>query len=445
MVCLTTADKVNPGMLMATARIDIPTIFCLGGPMQPAYPEWGLYAGQSYTIDELFKIPALLKTGKISEKEAHYLESIACPGPGCCAGMYTANTMQSLIETMGMALPRMATTSAVDEAKDMLAFETGKQIMKVLEMDLKPSRIMTKKAFENAITVDMALGGSTNTVLHLLAVANELNLPIDLELFNEISEKTPHICNLTPGGPFKVVDFNRAGGVPAVMKQLGDLIHLDCLTVTGKSVGEIIKDAEVSNSEVVHSRSDPVHGKGGIAVLWGTLCPKGAVLKTAAVSPKMWKHQGPARVFNCEEDAVKALLDERIKLGDVIIIRYEGPKGGPGMREMLTATSILVGLELGESVALVTDGRFSGASRGPAIGHVSPEAMDGGPIAVIQDGDVINIDIRAHRLDVELSENEVKNRLKTWKPIEPKVKKGYLTRYMRLVQSADKGAILSIS
>jgi dihydroxy-acid dehydratase len=443
MVCLTTADKVNPGMLMAAARLDIPTIFCLGGPMLPAYPTWGLYAGESFTIDELFQMPALLKTGKITNEEAKYLESIACPGPGCCAGMYTANTMQALIETMGMTLPYMATTPAVDETKTKLAFETGRQVMELLDRDLKPSQIMTEKALENAITMDMALGGSTNTVLHLLAIASELGIPLSLETFNRISQRTPHICNVTPNGPYKVVDLHQAGGIPAVLKEISDLVHLECMTVTGKTLAEVISNARVINREVIRPRSDPVHKEGGIAVLWGSLAPKGAVLKTAAINSKMWKHRGPARVFDSEEDAVKALLDEKINKGDVIVIRYEGPKGGPGMREMLTATSMLVAFELGESVALVTDGRFSGGSRGPAIGHVSPEAMDGGPIAIVQNGDVISIDIHAHRLDLELSNDEIANRLKSWKPIPPKVKKGYLTRYIQLVQSAEKGAKLT--
>ena len=445
MVCVTTADKVNPGMLMAAARLDIPTIFCLGGPMAPAYPTWGLYAGQSFTIDELFKIPALLKLGKITEKEAQYLESIACPGPGCCAGMYTANTMQSLIEAMGLALPHMASTPAVDDQKDHLAFETGKQILRVIEQDLRPSKILTRNALENAITVDMALGGSTNTVLHLLAIAHELGVPLSLETFNEISERTPHICNLTPVGTYKVVDLHRAGGIPAVMNEIRDLLHLDCMTVTGKTVGEVIEDAKVSDAEVIRPRSNPVHTRGGISVLWGTLSPQGAILKTAAISPKMWKHRGPAKVFNREEDAVEALVHDKIESGDVIVIRYEGPRGGPGMREMLTATSTLVALGLGESVALVTDGRFSGGSRGPCIGHVSPEAMDGGPIAIVQDGDMIDIDIALHRLDLKLSETEVASRLRVWRPIVPKVTKGYLNRYMGLVQPAERGAILSIS
>jgi len=357
--------------------------------------------------------------------------------------MYTANTVQCLIEAVGLALPFMATTPAVDPTKNRLAVETGKQILKTLEMDLRPTKILTSKTLENAITMLMALGGSTNVVLHLLAVANELNLPLDLDIFNEISDRTPHICYVTPGGPHKIVDLHRAGGVPAVMREIRDLLHLDCLTITGKTVGELIENARSTNEDVIRSMNNPVHKEGGIAILHGNIAPKGAVVRTATISAKMRRHRGPAKVFDCEEDAVKDLLAGKIQAGDIIVIRYEGPRGGPGMRELLTTTANLVGLGLDDSVSLVTDGRFSGASTGAAIGHVSPEAIDGGPIAILRDGDIIDIDIDARRLSHELSETEVKTRFRDWKPVQNAVRPGCLSRYRRLVESSDTGAILA--
>ena len=444
MVCITTCDKIDPGMMMAAARLNIPTIFCLGGNMLPGEPMYGYYKGQKIALDKLFEVPGLVKTGKMTLEEAKYVEDLVAAGPGACGGMFTANTMQCLIETLGMTIPYMATVPAVYAEKQRMAVEVGKRIMYLLEHDIKPRDILTYEAFENAIMMDMALGGSTNTVLHLPAMAHEAGIKIDLELFDELSRKTPHLCNMAPAGPYTLVDLHQAGGIPGVMKRLENHLHKECMTVSGKTIGDIIKEAKIYNPEVIRPVDNPVHKEGGIAILRGTLAPNGAVIKTAAVSPKMWKFKGEARVFNWEEDAVKALMNGEIQPGQVIVIRYEGPKGGPGMREMLVATATVMSLGLGESVALVTDGRFSGATRGPCIGHVSPEAMEGGPIAVVEDGDIISIDIEARRLDLEVPEEEIKARLEEWKPIEPKVKKGYLYVYSKIVSSADKGAIFMI-
>jgi len=443
MICLTTCDKINPGMMMAAARLDIPSIFCLGGPMNPGYPSRGYFQDKSITVLDMFELPSLVKSGKITSEEAEYLEDLGCIGAGACGGLFTANTMQCLIEAMGMSLPGMATTAAVDSARIRLAIETGKRVVELLKEDITPSKILTKKAFHNAIAVDMAIGGSTNTVLHLPAIANELGLTIDLDMFDEISKKTPHLCKIAPAGPYKMTDLHRAGGVPAIMKELGDLIHLDCFTAAGKTVRELIQAAKVYDSEVIRPKERPIHREGGIAILRGSLAPNGSVVKTAALAETMWKHDGSAKVFDCEEDAVKAIYAGSVAKGDVVVIRYEGPKGGPGMREMLEATSAVMGLGLGESVALVTDGRFSGATRGPCIGHVSPEAMEGGPIAAVRDGDAVRIDIRARKLDLQVPESEVKARLKSWKPLERKVDRGYLQRYRRSVESADKGAVFT--
>ncbi len=441
MVCLTTCDKINPGMLMATARLDIPTIIAPGGAMYPACPTWGYYKGQKITVGQLFEVPGLLQAGKITPEEAKYLEEITLTGPGACGGLYTATTTQALTEAMGMTLPYMGTTPAVDAAKTRLCHDIGRQVMKLIKEDVSPSRIMTEKAFENAITVDMALGGSTNTILHLKAIAAEAEIDLPLELFDGISKRTPHLCNMSPGGVYKIADLHNAGGVPAVMKQLGDLIHRDLPTVSGKTIGEIIDEAGVYDSEVIRPRSNPVHKEGGLAILKGSLAPNGAVLKAAAVTLKMWRFRGTAKVFNSEEEVISALRSNKIKAGDFIIIRYEGPKGGPGMREMLMATAMISGMGLGESVALATDGRFSGATRGPCIGHISPEALEGGPIAIVKDGDPILMDINTRRLELEIPKDELQERLRFWKPPEVKVKRGYLYRYSQLVTSADKGAV----
>ncbi|MCW3974741.1 MAG: dihydroxy-acid dehydratase [Candidatus Bathyarchaeota archaeon] len=443
MVCITNCDKINPGMMMATARLDIPTIICTGGPMYPAYPTWGYYKGKSIAIGDLFEVPGLYRAKKVTPEEAKYLEDIALPCPGACGGLYTATTTQCLIEALGMTVPYMGTTPATDSAKYRLATEIGVQVVELLKKEITPSKIMTKESFENAIKVDMALGGSTNTVLHLKAMAHELDIDLDLDLFDKIGRKTPHLCNMSPGGIYKIVDLHRAGGIPALMNRLKDQLHKNCLTVTGEKISEIYDKAQIFDEDVIRPITNPVHPEGGLAILKGSLAPRGAVIKASAVLEEMWRFKGPAKVFNFEHDAVKALKDGKIDKGDFIIIRYEGPKGGPGMREMLTATSMAVALGLGKSVALATDGRFSGATRGPCIGHVSPEAMEGGPIALVKDGDIICMDIAARKLDIDLSKEEIEERKKNLKPIEPKVTHGYLYRYSKLVESADKGAVFS--
>ncbi|MGQ9680834.1 MAG: dihydroxy-acid dehydratase [Candidatus Bathyarchaeia archaeon] len=441
MVCLTTCDKIDPGMMMAVARLDLPAIFCLGGPMEAPYSNRGLFKDRKITVQELFEIPSLLRSGKMSKEEARYLEEICCPGPGACGGMFTANTMQCFIEAVGMALPYMATAPSTGTLRKQLALETGRRIMHLLEKDLRPSKIMTENAFRNAITVDMALGGSTNTVLHIPAIAHEFGLDFDIEIFDEIGRNTPHICNMSPAGEYKIEDLHRAGGIPAVLKELSELVDLECITVYGR-LFDSVKNAYTIDRDVIRPLNQPIHREGGIAILRGNLAPDGAVLKIAALSPKMWFFKGEARVFNSEEDAVKGIHSGEIQSGNAVVIRYEGPKGGPGMREMLTATSAIIGYGLEDSVALITDGRFSGATRGPCIGHVSPEAAEGGPIGFLEEGDLIVIDIANRRLDCDLSENELARRRRDWVPPEPKVKRGYLSRYSRFVSSASKGAIL---
>ena len=442
MVCLTTCDKIDPGMLMATVRMDIPTIFVLGGPMEPGCPQWGKFKDKTITVQELFLATSLLKSGEISEEEAAYLEDICCPGAGACGGMFTANSMQCLIESIGMTLPYMATAPAYGAYRERLAYESGKQIMRLLEDGLKPSLIMTEKAFENAIAMDMALGGSTNTVLHLMAVAHEAGAPIDLEMFDRVSRKTPHLCSMAPSGPYKITDLHNAGGIPAVMKTLGDRLNWDVATVSASNLRESIIDANVIDTEIIRPVDDPVHKEGGIAILRGSLAPGGCVVKLAALSPSMHEFEGRAKVYDLEEDAVDAIHKGEIKAGDIVVIRYEGPKGGPGMREMLTATSAITGYGLEESVALLTDGRFSGATRGPCIGHISPEAAAGGPIGLVKKDDIITIDIPNRRLNLKISKEEFYKRRQDWKPKPSRAKKGYLARYANSVSSADKGAVL---
>jgi dihydroxy-acid dehydratase len=441
MVCISNCDKINPGMMMATARLDIPTILCPGGTMYPAYPTWGYFKGKSIAIGDLFEVPGLYRAKKVTEKEVKYIEDVCLPCPGACGGLYTATTTQCLMEPLGITIPFMGTTPATDSAKLRLSTEIGRNVVELLKKGITPSKIMTKKAFENAIAVDMALGGSTNTILHLKAIAHELDIELDLDLFDKIGRKTPHLCNLSPAGDYKIVDLHNAGGIPGLMKSLKDILHKDCPTVSGQTIGDIIADAKVYSEEVIRPANNPMHPEGGLAILWGSLAPRGAVVKASAVLPEMWKFKGPAKVFDSEKEVVEELKEGKIKKGDFIIIRYEGPKGGPGMREMLTATSMAVALGLGSSIALATDGRFSGATRGPCIGHVSPEAMEGGPMAIVENGDIISIDIKARKLDLELSKNEIESRLKKWKPIKPKVERGYLYRYSKLVESADRGAV----
>ena len=442
MVCMTTCDKIDPGMLMAAARIDIPTIFVLGGPMEAGCPTWGKYKDQTITVQEIFEATALVKAGKMSQEEAKYLENICCQSPGACSGMFTAMTMQCLTEAIGMTLPYMATTESTGMERTRLAAEAGSRVMELLAKEITPSKIMTKAAFRNAITVDMALGGSTNTVLHLKAIASELGYDLPLSLFDEISKKTSHLCSMAPAGPYKIKDLHRAGGIPGVMTRVKKQLDLNVITATGKTLRENLENVTISNDEVIRPMNNPVHEQGGIAILRGNLAPDGAVAKMAAISPKMWTFTGTARVFEQEESAVKAIYGGEIKPGDILVIRYEGPKGGPGMREMLVATSAIVGIGLGEKVALITDGRFSGASHGPCIGHISPEAAAGGPIALIEDGDKIIINIPERRIELKVPQKELDKRKERWSPPESKVKKGYLVRYATLVTSADKGAVL---
>jgi len=439
LVLLTNCDKITPGMMMAAARLNIPSIVVTGGPMLS-----GVYKGRKVDVTAIFEAVGRFSAGEITEEELKRIEDRAFPSCGSCNGMYTANTMACVAESLGLSLPGCASSLAVSSQKARIAKMSGERIVRMVEEDLKPSDILTREAFENAITVDMALGGSTNAVLHITAIANEAGVSLPLEVFDEIARRTPHICDMRPGGPHDLAELDAAGGIPAVMKVLEDNLHLDALTVTGRSVGENIKDAIVYDREVIRPLENPIHKEGGIALLKGNLAPNGALVKMTAVPPKMLVHSGPARTFDSEEEAMKAILGKEINEGDVIIIRYEGPKGGPGMREMLSPTAAIAGMGLIESVALITDGRFSGATRGLCIGHVSPEAAAGGPIAAVKEGDIIRIDIPRRSLSVELSDEELKQRLSEWKPKPPKIGKGYLRRYSFLVQSADKGGTFRI-
>ena len=435
-VAIASCDKIVPGMLMALARVNIPAIMVTGGPMMPG--EW---RGQPLDIISAFEAVGAVKAGKLSEREARAIEDRCCPGCGSCAGLFTANTMACLSEALGISLPIMGTAHAVDAKKRRLAEQSGAQVVKLLRQGITPRRIMTRAAFENAIIVDMAIGGSTNTVLHLQAIAHESGVKLCLDTFDRLSRRTPHICNLRPEGSHTMLDLERAGGVPAVMKQLGRLIRGSPLTVTGRRVRENLKFVRFNGSDVIRPLTKPYHREGGIAILYGGLAPQGAVVKYAGVKPRMLSHRGPAKVFDREEDAVKAILGGRIKRGDVVVIRYEGPKGGPGMREMLAPTAAIAGMGLLESVALVTDGRFSGGTRGACIGHVSPEAAEGGPIAMVHEDDKILLDIRRRRLELLVPGPELKERLAHFKPPEPRAKKGYLELYQRIVSSAAEGAI----
>jgi len=438
LVLIPTCDKIVPGMLMAAARLDIPSIVVTGGPMKP-----GKFKGKSVDLISLYEGVGAVSSGKMTMEDLDELERCACPGAGSCSGLFTANTMACVTETLGMSLPYCATAHAVDAKKMRIARESGAQIIKLLEMNLTPSKIMTQEAFENAIAVDLALGGSTNTTLHIPAIASELEdkgVQISLDTFDEFSRKIPHISKLAPAGTHTMLDLDRAGGIPAVLKVIENKINSDIITCTGKSIKENIKGAEVKDEEVIRPLDNPIDKEGGIAILKGNLAPRGSVVKIAAVDDDMKIHSGPAKVFNSEEECVTAIFDKRIEEGDVIVIRYEGPKGGPGMREMLNPTSAISGMGI-KSVALITDGRFSGGTRGPCIGHVSPEAMASGPIAALKDGDIIKIDMKARKLDVELEENEINKRLEEVKMPDKKVK-GWLSRYRKLASSADKGAIL---
>jgi len=438
LVLVTSCDKVTPGMLMAMFRLDIPSIIIAGGPML-----LGNYKGKRANLISVFEGIGKVKAKEMTEEELRELEACACPTCGSCAGMFTANSMNCLSEAIGLALPGNGTIPAVFADRIRLAKETGKKIMELVKKNLTPKKLITKESFENAIAVDMALGCSTNTVLHLLAIAKEAGIDINLKTFDEISKKTPVLAKLIPAGEHGVVDLHFAGGIPAVMKELSKLgiINLDVKTVTGKTLRENLEGVKVLNYEVIRPVENPYYKEGGIAILYGSLAPEGAVVKTSAIVPKMLRHSGRAKVFNSEEEAYQAILGGKIKPGDVVVIRYEGPKGGPGMREMLSPTSAIIGMGLGDSVALVTDGRFSGGTQGACIGHVSPEAAEGGPIALVEDGDIIEIDIPQRRLDLKVSEEELERRRKKWKPLQKKLK-GVLKRYYTLVQSGAKGAIL---
>lgn len=423
-VMVTNCDKITPGMLMAAARIDVPAIMVTGGPMQA-----GQYKGKKISYANMPEALGQVVAGKMAEEELTQLESAACPGCGSCSGMFTANTMACLTEALGMSLPYCGTSLATSARKLRIARNSGKQIVKLIQNNITPSSILTEEAFENAISVDMALGGSTNTVLHLPAIAKEAGINLPLSTFDLIGRKVPHISSMIPSGIYAIEDLDLAGGVPAVMNEIKNLLHLNLPTVTGKTVNENIKDAQVLNPEVIRPLSNPVHAEGGIAILTGNLAPNGSVIKTAGVSPKMQKHSGPAKVYDSEKEAITAIRAKEVKPGDVVVIRYEGPRGGPGMPEMLFPTATIAGMGLSESVALITDGRFSGATRGGCIGHVAPEAFDGGPIAILKNGDFITIDIHNRTLKVELSDEELKTRLASWKPRKPKIAKGILSRY----------------
>lgn len=437
LVLLTNCDKITPGMLMAAGRLDIPSIVVTAGPMLT-----GMYKNiRRSLVRDTFEAVGQLQAKKISEKELPELELCACPGAGACQGLYTANTMACLTEVLGMSLPGCATALAVSSKKRRIAYESGIRIVDLVKQNITPSNIMTEKAFDNSIIVDMALGGSSNTVLHLPAIANELDINLSLEKFDHISRQTPHIVSLEPAGDFYMEDLEYAGGISGVLSVLRTFLHLSP-TVSGKTIYELAKEGKVINPQVIRSLDHPYHKEGGICILNGNLAPQGAVVKQSGVNAKMFKFSGPARVFDSEEKAMPAILGKKIKKGEVIVIRYEGPKGGPGMREMLTPTSAIVGMGLAESVALLTDGRFSGGTRGPCIGHISPEAAEGGPLAILRDGDIIEIDIHKRLLDVRLTDMEIKLRFARWQTPQPKITKGYLSRYVRLVGSAHTGAIL---
>ena len=442
LVMIPNCDKNVPGLLMAAARLNIPTIFCSGGPMLAGH----LNDGRRTCLSHMFEAVGAYHAGKIDEAGVNEYVENACPSCGSCSGMYTANSMNCLTEAIGMALSGNGTIPAPLSARIRFAKKTGMQIMELIKRDIRPRDIMNEKAFHNAETVDMALGCSTNTMLHLPAIAHEAGYSLSLDYSNEISANTPNLCHLAPAGDTFMEDLDRAGGVYAVMKELTkkNLLNLDCITVTGKTVGENLENVFNRNTEVIRPIDNPFSQSGGIAVLKGNIAPDGCVVKQSAVAPEMMKHSGPARVFNSEEEAINAIYAKKINPGDVVVIRYEGPKGGPGMREMLNPTSAICGMGLGESVALITDGRFSGATRGAAIGHVSPEAAAGGNIALVEEGDIITIDITSKTIVMNVSDETLNERRSKWVCPEPKIKTGYIARYQKLVTSADKGAILSV-
>ncbi len=441
LVMVPNCDKNVPGLLMAAARLNIPTVFVSGGPMLAGHVH-----GKKTSLSSMFEAVGAKAAGTIDEAELDYYVEHTCPSCGSCSGMYTANSMNCLTEAIGMGLRGNGTIPAVYSERIRLAKKAGYAVMDMLKKNIRPRDILTKEAFMNALAVDMALGCSTNTMLHLPAIAHEAGVDLDMEIANEVSDRTPNLCHLAPAGRTYMEDLNEAGGVYAVMNELSkkNLLNLDCITVTGKTVGENIAGAVNRDPETIRPIDEPFMPNGGIAVLKGNIAPDTGIVKRSAVAPEMMVHEGPARVFDCEEDAISAILGGKINAGDVVVIRYEGPKGGPGMREMLNPTSAIAGMGLGSSVALITDGRFSGASRGASIGHVSPEAAVGGPIALIEEGDIIRVDIPNNALNVKVSDEVLAERKKNWKPREPKVTSGYLARYEKLVTSGNRGAVLEI-
>jgi dihydroxy-acid dehydratase len=444
MVCIPNCDKIVPGMLMAAARMDIPAIFVSGGPMKSGKTS----SGEKIDLVSVFEAVGKYKTGEISDPQLKELENLACPTCGSCAGMFTANSMNCLMEALGMALPGNGSVLAVDPRRQELARQAGNKIVELVQDNITTSRILTRAAFMNAMTLDMAMGGSTNTVLHVLAIAAELNLKFNLKELNALSNRVPYICKVSPATrDVHMEDVDQAGGIPAILKELSrrkGLLDLSALTVTGKTLGENIAGAGITNPQVIRTVENPYSATGGLAVLFGNLAPQGAIVKTGSVDPKMMVHDGPARIYDSQDKAVAGILAKQVKPGDVVVIRYEGPRGGPGMPEMLAPTSTLMGMGLGDKVALITDGRFSGGTRGACIGHISPEAAERGPLAALKNGDIIHIDIPGKKLTVKLTEKELRARLRALKHFKPKIKKGYLARYTHMVTSANSGAVLKI-
>ncbi len=442
LVCIPNCDKIVPGMLMAAARVDVPVIFISGGPMKAGVKE----SGEKVDLISVFEGVGQFQAGQIDEQELALLENLGCPTCGSCSGMFTANSMNCLMEALGLALPGNGSILAVDPKRHELAQQAGRQIMHLIEKDIKPSDILSEAAFRNAFALDMAMGGSTNTILHALAIAYERHLDFDLNELNAISDRVPYLCKVSPATKeVHMEDVDDAGGISAILKELSrvdGIIDTNALTVTGKSLGENIAGAEIKNSTVIRPVETPYSKTGGLAVLFGNLAPNGSIVKTGAVEPEMMVHKGPARIYESQDEAVKGILAGDVQSGEVVVIRYEGPKGGPGMPEMLSPTSAIMGMGLGSSVALITDGRFSGGTRGACIGHISPEAAERGPIAALEEGDIIAIDIPNKKLNVELSDKQINERLSRLQPFEPKIKKGYLARYTRMVSSANTGAVL---
>jgi dihydroxy-acid dehydratase len=438
LVLIPNCDKIIPGMLIAAVRLDIPTIVVSGGPMLA-----GTYKGTHIAVDNVFEAVGKAAKNLISKEELSELECAACPGAGSCAGLFTANSMNCLTEALGLALPYNGTIPAVMADRVRLARQSGTQIMELIRKKITPRKIVTKKSIENALAVDMAIGGSSNTALHIPAIAHYAGIPITLKDITPISERTPHLCTLAPAGKHHLQDLHEAGGIPAVMKELleNNLLHGTCKTVTGRSAAKNLEKCDIIDTSVIRRVKKPVHRDGGLTVLTGNIAPDGCIVKQAAVSPDMLKYSGRAKVFKSEEEAVRAIMGNAIAKGDVVVIIYEGPKGGPGMREMLTPTAVIAGMGLDKDVALITDGRFSGATRGASIGHISPEAAAGGPVAALRDGDIIDIDIPKKRINVRLSDDEIRNRLKAIKTPKPKIATGYMSRYAKLVSSADRGAV----